>query len=62
MDEKADTPESYVVDISLDYTLSKEGEGDSISGNKELREEGNTIDETNSKRPKVPLQPINTTE
>jgi hypothetical protein len=37
--------------------LSEEGEGDNISGNKELRGEGEHEDETNSKRPKVFLIP-----
>jgi hypothetical protein len=40
---------------SVDFTLSEEGEGDIINGNKELRTEGDDEDETNSKRPKVPL-------
>ena len=43
--------------MSLDFTLSEEGEGDNISGNKELRGDAEHEDETNSKRPKVPLRP-----
>jgi hypothetical protein len=42
---------------SIDLTLTKEGEKDNISGNKELRDHTKHEDETNSKRPKVPLQP-----
>jgi len=34
MTGKVTTPEGYVEDASLDYTLSEEGEGDNISGNK----------------------------
>jgi hypothetical protein len=52
---KVTTPEGDVSDASMDYTLSKKGEGDNISGNKELRNEGENEDEKNSKRPKVPL-------
>ncbi len=37
--------------------LSEEGEGENISGNKELRNEADLEDESNSKRPKVPLPP-----
>jgi hypothetical protein len=48
--------------ISLDYTLTEEEEGENISDNKELREEEDTYDETNSKIPKVPFQPLNPTE
>ena len=44
----------------MDYTLSEEGEGDNISGNKELRDEAEHEDENNSKRPKVPLNPVAT--
>jgi hypothetical protein len=40
------------------YTLSEEGEGDNISGNKELRDEGEHEDENISKRSsRVPLHP-----
>jgi hypothetical protein len=46
-----------VVDVSIYYTLSEEGEGDTISGNKELRAEEDNEDETSSKRPKVSLTP-----
>jgi hypothetical protein len=45
---------------SLDYPLSEEGEGDNISGNKELRKNGDDEDENRSKRAKVPL-PTETT-
>ena len=46
-----------MAEISQDYTLSEEGEGANISGNKELRNEGDNEDENNSKRAKGPLQP-----
>ncbi len=39
----------------MDYTLSEEGEGDNISGNKELRDEAEHEDENISKRLKQPL-------
>ena len=52
---KVAAPEGDVAEISLDYTLSEEGEGDNISGNKELREEGDNADESISKRPKGSL-------
>ena len=41
----------------MDYTLSEEGEGegDNISGNKELRGETANEDESDSKRLKQPL-------
>jgi hypothetical protein len=55
--EKVTTPEGNFATVSLDYTRSEEREGDSISGNKELRNDANEEDETNSKRPKVPLHP-----
>ena len=55
--DKVNTPEGDVAEVSLDFTLSEEGEGDNISGNKELRCEIEHEDETNSKRPKVPLHP-----
>jgi hypothetical protein len=51
------TPEGDVAEVSLDYTLSEEGVEDIINGNKELRGEGEHEDETNSKRPNVPLHP-----
>jgi hypothetical protein len=35
--EKADIPNGDVAAISLDNTLTEEGEGENISGNKELR-------------------------
>ena len=47
-----------MAEVSLDYTLSEEGEGDNISGNKELRDEPEHEAENNSKRPKVPLNPV----
>ena len=55
--EKVTTPEGDVAEISMDYTLSEEGEGegDNISGNKELRGETANEDETDSKRLKQPL-------
>ncbi len=43
---------------SVDFTLSEDGEGDNISGHKELLEDTKHEDETNSKRPKVPLHPL----
>ena len=46
-----------MAEVSLDYTLTDEGEGDNICGNKELRDEAEHEDENNSKRPKVPLNP-----
>ena len=48
--DKVTTPEGDVTEASLDYTLSEEGEGDNISGNKELRDEAKHEDENNSKR------------
>ncbi len=57
--EKANTPAGDVAEASLDYTLSEEREGDNISGNKEIREDGDHEDKNNSKRPKEPLHPIN---
>ena len=59
-DKKVNTLEGDTAQVSLDYTLSEEGEGDNISGNEELRGETEHEDETNSKRPKVPLQPPTT--
>jgi hypothetical protein len=55
--KKQITPEGDVAEVSQDYTLSEEGEGDNISGKKELRDEAQHEDENNSKRPKVPLHP-----
>ena len=52
---KVTTQEGDVTKLSQDFTLSEEGEGDNLSGNKELRKEGDDEDETNSKRAKVPL-------
>ena len=60
--DNADTPEGKATDISLDYTLTEEGKGDNISGNKEKRNNGDTEDETNMKRPKVPRQPLKPTK
>ena len=57
---KVNTPEEDVAKVSLDFTLSEEGEGDNISDNKELRDETKHEDETNSKRPKVPPHPPTT--
>ncbi len=54
MEKKENTPEGDVADISQYYTLSDEGEGENISGNKDLRDEQDIEDETNSMRPKVP--------
>ena len=34
--DKVTTPEGDISEVSLDYTLTEEGEGDNISGNKEL--------------------------
>jgi len=51
------TSEGKVAEIAQDYTLFDEGEGDNISGNKELRKEGDDEDESSSKRAKGPLQP-----
>jgi hypothetical protein len=45
-----------VADASLDFTLSEEGEGDNIRGNKELQATEHE-EETNSKRLKMPLHP-----
>ena len=57
MTARADTREGDVAKVSLDFTLSEEGKGDNISGNKLLRGSAEHEDETNSKRPKVPLYP-----
>ena len=54
---KVNIPKKDVAKVSLDQTLSEEGEGDNINGNKELRDLGDNEDENNSKRPKVPLHP-----
>ena len=61
-EDNGDTPEEKAAEISLDYILTEEGKGDNISGNKEKRNDGDTKDETNMKRPKVPLQPLKPTE
>ncbi len=52
------TPEDDMAEGSADFTLSEEGEGDNLSGHKELLEESEHEDESNSKRPKVPLHPL----
>jgi hypothetical protein len=54
--DKVTTPKGDVTELSQDFTLSEDGEGDNISDNKELRKEGDDEDENNSKRAKVPLQ------
>jgi hypothetical protein len=36
---KVTTTGGDVAEVSLDYTLTEEGEGDNISGNKKLRDE-----------------------
>ncbi len=61
-EDNAYTPEEKAADISLDYILTKEGKGDNIGGNKEKGNDGDTKDETNMKRLKVPLQPLKPTE
>ncbi len=55
--DKLNTSKGDVAEVSLDFTLSEEREGDNISGNKELQGETGHVDETNSKRPKVHLHP-----
>jgi hypothetical protein len=55
--DKVNTPKEENAEISHDFTLSEEGDGDNISGNKELRKEGNDEDENNSKRAKGLPQP-----
>ena len=50
------TPEGEIIELSQDFTLSEEGEGDNIGGIKELRKNGDDEDENNSKRAKVPLR------
>ncbi len=57
---RAKNPEEDVAEVFLYFTLSEEGEGDNISGNKELRDEAEHEDDANSKRPKVPLHPATT--
>jgi hypothetical protein len=57
---KVTTTEGDVAEVSLDYTLTDEGEGDNINGNKELRDGAEHEDENNSKRTKVPLNPVPT--
>ena len=43
--------------FSQDYTLSEEGEGENISGTKELRKDGPEDEETNAKRAKGLTEP-----
>jgi hypothetical protein len=50
------TPEEEATNVSYDYTLSEEGEGDNIIGNKELHKDGTDEDENNLKRAKGLLQ------
>ncbi len=56
-DKQSKHLEGDVAEISLDYTLSEEGEGDNINGSKELRNEGDNKDKNNSKRLKGSIQP-----
>jgi hypothetical protein len=56
---RANPREGDDVEAPLDSTLSEEGEGDNISGNKELWA-SEPEDETISKRLKVPLHPPTT--
>ena len=51
------TLEGDTTEGSIDLTLTEDGERDNTSGNKELRDHTKLEDETNSKRPKVRLQP-----
>ncbi len=37
MEEKANTPEGFVANISLDYTLSEEGEGETSAEKRETQ-------------------------
>ncbi len=53
---KVTTPEGEVTNLSQDFTLSDEGEGYNINGNKELRDDKDIEDENSSKRVKVPPQ------
>ena len=53
---KGNTPKADDTEIPQDYTLSDEGEGDNINGNKELRNEGDNEDENNSERAKRSLR------
>ncbi len=54
------THEGEVTELSQDFTLSDEGEGDNISGNKELRDDKDIEDENKSKRVKVPPSTLTT--
>ena len=59
--DNVQTPEEEAANLSQYFTLSEEGEGDNISGNKELHKDGADEDENNSKRAKGPL-PTETAE
>jgi len=52
--DQVTTPEGDVTELSHYFTLTDEGEGDNINGNKELRDDKDTEEENNSKRAKVP--------
>ncbi len=55
--DKMPTPDGEDTKFSQNFTTSEEGEGDNISGSKELRDEKDIEDENSSKRVKVPPQP-----
>ena len=57
-ENKVNTPEGDVAEVYLDFTPTDEEDGDNISGNKELRDDTNQEDETNSKRLKLLLHPL----
>ncbi len=57
---KVTIPEGEVTELSQDFTLSDGGEGDNISGNKELRDDKDIEEENSSKRVKVPPQTLAT--
>ncbi len=52
--DKVTTPEGDTTKLAHDFTLSEEGEGDNIIGNKELRDLKDNEDESSSKRVNVP--------
>jgi hypothetical protein len=54
------TLEGDETEVSPDFTRSEDGEGDKTRGNKEQKRETEHEDETNSKRPIVPLHPPTT--
>jgi hypothetical protein len=58
IENKVNTPKGDVAEVYLDFTLTMEEERDNIRGNKELQDDTEQEDETNSKRPKVPLHPL----